>query len=260
MIPRHLSHCLAFGLLLAGCTVVPETGRKQLIAVPIEMETSMGLEAFAQVKQSEKVSNDPKYNRQVQEIGRRIASSVGRDLPNAQWEFVVFESDQVNAFALPGGKVGVYTGLLRLASSDDEVACVVGHEIAHVSSRHSGERLTQQIGAALLTAGTAVLARDSQYRDVAMASMGAGSSLAILKFSRDHELEADSIGLRFAAGAGYDPRAAITFWQKMAGKNQGQEPPKWLSTHPPTTERIANLQRLAPEYLPLYEQSKRRFE
>jgi metalloendopeptidase OMA1, mitochondrial len=258
---RHFKLSLFAALaVLAGCTVVPETGRRQLMLVSPEQEAQLGLSSFTQLKQQERVSTNPTYNAQVERIGRRIAASVGRELPNAQWEFVVFESDQVNAFALPGGKVGVYTGLLKMASSDDEVACVIGHEIAHVTSRHSGERLSQQLLAAGLGAGIGIATNDKRYQEVALAAYGLGATGTILYYSRAHETEADGVGLRFAAGAGYDPRAAVTFWQKMAAKSQGKEPWKWLSTHPPSAERIANLQKLAPQYLPLYEEAKRRFE
>jgi metalloendopeptidase OMA1, mitochondrial len=246
--------------LLVGCTTVPETGRHQLMIVSPQEEAQMGLSAFAELKQTEKISSDPKWNAQVRRVGERIANSVGRELPNAQWEYVVFESDQINAFALPGGKVGVYTGLLKLVGSDDELACVIGHEVAHVTSRHGGERMSQAQAAAVGQAIAGVALENNRYRDLALLAYGGAAQTGLLAFSRQQESEADSIGLRFAAGAGYDPRAAVTFWQKMAAKGGGNEPPKWLSTHPPTTERIANLQRLAPEYVPLYEQARRRFE
>lgn len=226
----------------------------------------MGLAAFADVKAKEKISTDPTMNAQVRRIGERIAASVGRDLPNAQWEFVVFESDQINAFALPGGKVGVYTGLIHLAQSDDELACVMGHEIAHVSSRHSAERMTQTYGVAAVAAlGAAYMEAkdvDPAKRNMALAGFGLASQGALLlPFSRLHETEADTIGLRFAAGAGYDPRAAVTFWQRMAKASAGKsKPPAWLSTHPSDEARIENLQRLAPQYIPVYEQAKQRFQ
>lgn len=255
---------LSFVLALAGCTTVPETGRQQVMLVSPQQEMEMGLASFADVKKQEKISGNPQYNAQVERVGRRIAASVGRELPNAQWEFVVFESDQVNAFALPGGKVGVYTGLLKLVGSDDELACVMGHEIAHVTSRHGGERISQQmLAAGIGMAGEAAMEAgevSEQKRTIARLAYGLGSTGGLLAYSRLQESEADSVGLRFAAGAGYDPRASITFWQKMAQKSGGKEPWKWLSTHPPTAERIANLQRLAPQYLALYEESKRRIE
>jgi predicted Zn-dependent protease len=229
-----------------------------------EEETRMGLEAFSDIKQKEKISTNTEYNTRIRRIGERIAKSVGRELPNAQWEFVVFESEQINAFALPGGKVGVYTGLINLAGSDDEIAAVMGHEVAHVTSRHGGERVSQQMAAAGVAAvGTAYMqARnvDPQKQAMILGAYGATATAgAILPFSRLHESEADAIGLRFAAGAGYDPRAAITFWQKMAKKGGGGEPFKWFSTHPPTGERIANLEKLAPQYIPLYENARTQY-
>lgn len=265
---KSLSLLLLFASLggFIACTTVPETGRRQLILVSPEQEAQMGLQAFADVRAKEKVSNDPKYNEQVRRIGERIAASVGRDLPNAQWEFVVFESDQVNAFALPGGKVGVYTGLIKLAQSDDELACVMGHEIAHVTSRHGAERTTQNMAAAgLAAAGTAYMEMknvDPAKRNLILGGYGlVATGGVLLPYSRLHETEADSIGVRFAAGAGYDPRAAVTFWQRMAKASAGKsKPPELMSTHPSDESRIANLQRLVPKYLPVYEAAKQGFK
>lgn len=261
--PFSVTVALLFATFV-GCTTVPETGRQQIMLVSPETEMQLGLASFADVKKQERISGNPQYNAQVTRVGRRIAASVGRELPNAQWEYVVFESDQVNAFALPGGKVGVYTGLLKLVGSDDELACVMGHEIAHVTSRHGGERMSQQMAAAgigmLGEAAMEAGAVSEQHRTLARLAYGAGSTGGLLAFSRQQESEADAVGVRFAAGAGYDPRAAVTFWQKMARQNSGKEPWKYLSTHPPTEERIANLQRLSQEYLPLYEQAKRRYQ
>lgn len=226
----------------------------------------MGLSAFEQIKKGEKVSTNPALTARVERVGRRIATSVGRDLPGAQWEFVVFESDQVNAFALPGGKVGVYTGLLRIADTDDELATVIGHEVAHVTSRHGAERTSQT----LAVAGVGLLAQvgmeakdvDPARRNAIMAAYGLGTTVGLmLPYSRLHESEADAVGLRFSAGAGYDPRAAITFWRKMAAAKQGQpKPPAFLSTHPADADRIKALEQLAPRYLELYERNRARFE
>jgi metalloendopeptidase OMA1, mitochondrial len=257
----HVFRTIAFLALpifwLTGCTTVPETGRRQIIAISPAAEAEQGLAAFQQIKQETKVSANVMANDQVQRVGLRIAKSVGRALPNTKWEFVVFESDDVNAFALPGGKVGVYTGLLKLVASDDELACVMGHEIAHVTSRHGAERMTQSMGVALIGAAVEVGTEDSEHRDLWRGAYGVGTTLGMLGYSRLHESEADSIGLRFAAGAGYDPRAAILFWRKMAKASEGQtKPPEWMSTHPSDATRIANLERLAPQYLKLYEQSR----
>ena len=222
----------------------------------------MGMQAFSQIKTTEKLSQDPVANARLQRIGRRVASAVGRDLPNAQWEFVVFDAPQtLNAFALPGGKVGFYSGLMNLAGpSDDEIAAVMGHEIAHVTSRHGGERQSQAMLAGLGGAALQIGARNSDNRDLYLLAYSSVSTLGILKYSRDHETEADTVGLRYAARAGYDPRAAVTFWRKMEAASSGPSVPRFLSTHPPTQDRIANLSALAVPLMPVYEQAKLRIE
>lgn len=262
---RLFAACLAAVLGFSSCAVVPETGRKQLMLVSPDQEAKMGLASFTSIKEQEKISSDPAANARVRRIGERIAKSVGRELPNAQWEFVVFDSEQVNAFALPGGKVGVYTGLLKLAASDDEVAIVMGHEIAHVTSRHGAERTTQTgLVSAIATVGEMGMEAknvDPEKRAKVLAVYGLISSgAAILPFSRLHETEADSVGLRFAAGAGYDPRAGAAFWRKMA-KAGGDAAKPWvlLSTHPSDEQRIANLEKLAPQYQALYETARAQY-
>lgn len=247
---------LALGLF-SGCATVPETGRRQLMLLDAAQEAKMGLSAFAELKNQQPISRDPGANARVRRIGARIAPAVGRDLPNADWEFVVFESAQVNAFALPGGKVGVYTGLLAFADSDDELAAVIGHEIAHVSARHGAERASQQLGVALLGAGVAVATEDSKHRDAIRVAYGLAATGTVLKYSRDHESEADRIGLLYMARAGYDPAAAVRFWRKMAAREQsGPRMPEWLSTHPADETRIARLERWLPEMVPLYEANR----
>lgn len=254
------------GLAWSGCTTVSETGRSQLILVSAEQEKAMGLSAFSQIKEEEPISTNKMAIDQVNRVGRRIAASVGRELPQAEWEFVVFESEELNAFALPGGKVGVYTGLLNLVESDDELAAVIGHEIAHVTSRHSGERMSQQMLAGVAAIGTEIYMEsedmDSSDRMLTRTALGAATTLGVmLPFSRLHETEADVIGLRFAAGAGYDPRAAATFWEKMKAASEGQgRPPEFMSTHPSPDNRIARLNELAPSLIPLYEQAKAKFD
>lgn len=247
-------------LALAGCYTVPETGRSSLILVSPDEEMQMGAAAFADIRAKEKVSADVEANARVRRIGRRIAEAVGNALPGANWEFVVFADDEtVNAFALPGGKVGVYTGLLELADSDDEIAIVMGHEIAHVTARHGAERVSQGLVAGIVGAGVELASEDSRHRDLIRAAYGIGATGATLAFSRGNESEADYIGLRYAAKAGYNPMAAITFWRKMAAQKEGKQPIKWLSTHPPHADRIAELQRWMPEVMPLYEKAKERY-
>jgi len=246
----------AQALVLGGCYTVPETGRSSFI-LPVD-DVGQGAAAFAEIKAKEKISNDPAANERVRRIGLRIAQVVGKDLPGAAWEFVVFDApDTVNAFALPGGKVGVYTGLLNLSGSDDEVAIVIGHEIAHVTARHGAERMSQGI---LVAAGGLVLDQQTQGRknhDLLLAGYGLLSTGGMLAFSRSHESEADYIGIRYAARAGYDPRAAVTFWQKMEKQSSGGRLPVFLSTHPSHDRRIGDLQRWMPEVLPIYQAAKR---
>lgn len=243
-------------LLLPACTTVEETGRKQINFMPDSQIAAMGVDAFAQIKQREKISKDPAVNARIQRIGKRIAAAVGRDLPNAEWEFVVFESDQLNAFALPGGKVGFYTALINLAANDDEIAIVMGHEVAHVSSRHGAERQSQAMAIALGGAALGIGTSNDKNQEYYLLAYGVGSTLGSLAYSRHHETEADVVGLRFAAKAGYDPRAAASFWRKMAAKETGGRPPVLLSTHPSSQERIQNLERLAVELMPTYQQAK----
>jgi predicted Zn-dependent protease len=253
-------------LLLAGCYTVPETGRTSFI-IPVVDDVAQGTAAFAEIKTKEKVSSDAVANERVQRIGRRIAAAVGEALPLAKWEFVVFDAPAtVNAFALPGGKVGVYSGLLGLVESDDEIACVMGHEIAHVTARHGAERMSQGVLAA--AGGLALEAATSgkKNHDLMLLGYGLGATGGMLAFSRKHESEADYIGIRYAAKAGYDPRAAISFWKKMIAEN---DKPKGrlsslflglLSTHPLTTNRITDLQQWMPETLPLYEAAKQKYQ
>lgn len=248
-------------LALAGCYTVPETGRQSLILISPGDEVQMGASAFAEVRAKEKVSTDVDDIARVNRVGRRIAEAVGSDLPTAKWEFVVFEDPKtINAFALPGGKVGVYRGLLDLATSDAELAVVMGHEIGHVTARHGAERMTEAIAIGFAGVATELATQNSRYRDLIRVGYGVGAAGAALKFSRSHETEADYIGIRYAAKAGYDPRAAITFWRKMAAAKEGPAAPQWLSTHPSHATRIADLEAAMPRVLPLYETARRRFE
>ncbi|MDX2186117.1 MAG: M48 family metallopeptidase [Opitutaceae bacterium] len=243
-------------LLLAGCYTVPETGRQALI-LPIFDDAALGAQAFTELKAQERVSTNAEDKARVDRVGRRIAAAVGDRMPGAQWEFVVFDDDAtVNAFALPGGKVGVYTGLLRLAATDDELAFVMGHEIAHVTSRHGAQRMTGQMlavaGGVALDYGT----QNQKNRELMLAAYGLGVTGGTLAYSRFHENEADYIGLRFVAHAGYDPRASVTFWKKMRDKAGGSRVPEFLSTHPSDEHRIANLEREIPNVLAIYEANK----
>jgi predicted Zn-dependent protease len=220
------------------------------------------------MRKTEKVSADPGMNARVKRVGERIAQAVGEQMPNAKWEFVVFESKDVNAFALPGGKVGVYTGLLRLAESDSELAIVMGHEIGHVIARHGAERMSEgMVIAGIGAIGGAVAEEkyDARTRDLFLLAYGGATTLGrVLPHSRNNESEADRMGAVYAAKAGYDPRAAITFWKKMSAQKEaeksGAKLPAWLSTHPSDGKRVTDLEAFMPQVVPVYEANKARFQ
>lgn len=253
-------------LAFAACYTNPVTGRQSLVLVQPSEEVALGSQSFQQIRSEEKVSTNAAANERVRRVGQRIAGAVGDQMPGAQWEFVVFEANEANAFALPGGKVGVYTGLLKLAESDDELAIVMGHEIGHVIARHGAERMSEQMVIQGLGAlGTAYV--QNQYSPQAVqlfqTAYGGATTLGrVLPHSRANESEADHMGALFAAEAGYDPRAAITFWQKMnrqKGGAGGGTLEKFLSTHPADADRIAALEALMPQMVPIYEQNRGRF-
>lgn len=226
-------------MLLTGCgtTLLPES---QLAA--------QGADQFAQMQQEIPLSQNQAHINQVQRVGQAIATAAAEDIPDAAWEFVVFDDPSANAFALPGGKVGVFTGLLDLVETDDELAVVMGHEVAHVGLRHGNQRASAEILRQLGALATDHLAREHGVdQQVAGAVYEYGTTLGfMLPYSRTHEREADALGLYYMAQAGYDPEAAISFWEKMAANSQGQ-PPQFLSTHPSHEDRIERLRALIPE-------------
>ena len=217
----------------------------------------LGLSSFDQLKTNTPISHDPAANAMVQRVGKRIAQVAGKDLPNAQWEFVVFDSKEANAFCLPGGKVGVYTGILPITKDDAGLATVLGHEIGHAVAHHGAERMSQaEVSQGLGSlAGSAIGSSSySQYQGVFMSLYGIGSQVGYeLPHSRQQESEADHIGLIYMARAGYDPSAAIDFWERFAAYNKQQGGGqasllnRFLSTHPVDDQRIADLKKLLPE-------------
>ncbi len=255
--PRLKSLCLLFVIFtfLTGCQTVPYTNRSQLMLISEPDEIQLGHQAFAEVLKQERVSSNPSYNARVQRVGKRIAQAAQK--PEYNWEFIVLESKQVNAFCLPGGKVAVYTGLLKVAPSDDLLATVISHEVAHALARHAGERMSQDLLVQVTGAGlSAGLGGQSELmRKGVMQAFGLGSQVGVLlPYSRKQEEEADHIGVILMAKAGYDPRAALDFWRKMmeATKDQGK-PPELLSTHPSDERRLAKIEKdFLPEALQYY--------
>ncbi len=259
-------------LVVAGCYTNPVTGRQSLVLLSQGEELTLGAQSFQEIRQKETVSTDAGSNARVQRVGQRIAQAVGDALPGAKWEFVVFESKDANAFALPGGKVGVYTGLLTLAENDAELATVIGHEVGHVIARHGAERMSEAmvmsgvgaLGAAVVETKT----ENPQMKQMFELAYGGVATLGrVLPQSRSNESEADRMGALYAAKAGYDPRASITFWQKMVTQKQAAEKAGgtggwlagFLSTHPADQKRITDLQALMPQMVPIYEQNRGRY-
>jgi len=240
---------------LAGCAKAPYTGRSQLIMYSEADEVKMGLAAMQQVLKKEKeVTGTPEAAR-VERVGRRIAAVAER--PQYRWEFHTIEKNEVNAFCLPGGKVAVYTGLLDLADTDAELAAVVGHEVAHALARHSNEKMSRarmvQVGQLAAMVGVAAASGSSQAAQaVGDGYAGAMNMAVMLPNSREMEYEADHIGLLLMAKAGYDPHAALEFWQKMLNKAGGKGKSDFMSTHPTEAKRIDALRAMLPEAMRYY--------
>lgn len=242
---------------LGGCATAPETGRSQLLMVDSAREAQMGMQAFRETKATTPISRNRAEIERLDRVGRRIARVA--PLPNARWEFVLFESSEPNAFALPGGKVGVYTGILPITKDDAGLATVLSHEIAHAAAHHGAERYSQgmavQLGGAILSGVLSAYGVGGAAGNVAQQVYGAGAQYGLLlPYSRTQESEADRIGLVYMARAGYDPREAIAFWRRFAAYNSGRggRAPEFASTHPMDETRIANLQKFMPQALAEY--------
>jgi len=245
-------------LLIHGCTSVPYTGRRQLMMVSEADEIRIGEASFARIKLRERVTYDYEMNMLVRRVGKRIAAAVDR--PDYKWEFIVIRGPEVNAFALPGGKVAFYSGILPICGDEAGVAAVMGHEVAHVLARHGAERLSQsramrvgRVALSLVLPGTGVLAREG-----VLAAYGIGTKVGVaLPFSRAHESEADEIGLYLMAKAGYDPRAAVEFWKRMnAQEKKSALDMELLSTHPASRHRIERLEALLPKAMDIYNETR----
>ena len=246
---------------LAACSSVPGTGRSQLMLLSQSQEKQLGEEAYVDMLSQVEIVRTGPDAEMVARIGDRIAAAAADLYPDSaaadfDWEFTLIKDDgMVNAWALPGGKCAVYTGLLPVTGDEDSLAAVMGHEVSHAIARHGGERMSQQVALSVALAGAAYGTKDmdTEERVAIMGALGLGAQFGvILPFSRDHELEADELGLLLAAHAGYDPRAAVGLWQRMAAASGGG-PPEWLSTHPAEETRIKQLRKLMPRAMELYE-------
>jgi len=242
-------------LAFAGCETAPITGRNQLILLPASQEAALGAQSYQQIRAEKPVSTDAALTRRVNEVGRRIAAV--SDIADQPWEFTLFEDETPNAFALPGGKVGVYTGLFTVAQNDAQLATVLAHEIGHVVARHSSERMSRQllVQGSIAAIGLGV-GSDGDAQSYVQLAATAATLGVVLPFTRDQESEADRIGLIYMARAGYDPREAIQLWRNFetAGGNRS---PEFLSTHPAPGTRIQQLQMYMDEAMAIYEEKRR---
>lgn len=256
-------------MITAGCAVNPYTERPQLILVPQGTENELGREAYEKVLSDPKIriSSDPEEVEPVRRVAERIIQAAKRSkyaetAGRFKWEVTVIKDDKtVNAFALPGGKIVVYTGILPVAQNDAGLAVVLGHEVTHALARHGAERISEAMVAQLVLTGTetalGMKGMDPQTSNSIMQALGLGAQIGILlPFSREHESEADHVGLILAAQAGYDPREAIRLWERME-RSGGHELPEFLSTHPGHGTRIAQLRKWMPEALKYYNESQR---
>ncbi|HOX58493.1 MAG TPA: M48 family metallopeptidase [Candidatus Paceibacterota bacterium] len=247
-------------LCFTGCETVTETGRSQLNLVSADEEMKLGVSAFQETKQKTPISRDAQASAMVQRAGQRIAAVA--TLPNAQWEFVLFDSPEANAWCLPGGKVGVYSGILPITKDEAGLATVIGHEVAHATAHHGAERMSQQMVAQFGSSAAGALTSGKSQATQALVGQAYGvvSQVGVLlPFSRKQEAEADYIGLLYMARAGYDPAAAVAFWQRFSDYNRqhgGGQGLSFLRTHPLDEQRIKDLQAQLPKAQAEYQKAK----
>lgn len=254
---------LLLALLVYYCSTVPITGRKQISLIPASEINALSFQQYGEFLKQNKLSEDKEAVAMVKRVGGNIQKAVEtyftqnnmmNQLQGYEWEFNLVESDEVNAWCMPGGKVVVYTGILPLTKDETGLAVVMGHEIAHAIAQHGAERMSygllQQLGGMALS--VALQNEPETTRNIFLTAYGVGSTVGvILPFSRTHESEADRLGLIFMAMAGYNPEAAVDFWTRMSQAG-GQKPPEWLSTHPSDETRIADIKKHLPEALGYY--------
>jgi len=247
---------LLISLFLEACATSP-TGRRQLILISAGELDKMGLQSFQEIKKQEKVSGNKKINAFVQCVADSITPNVSKNVHKGSWEVVVFDSPQVNAFALPGGKIGVYTGLLKITENQDQLAAVMGHEVGHVIAQHSNERLSSStlVQTSLQVADTAMEAGGVENKNLYMAGLGVGAQYVVLMpYGRVHESEADIIGQELMAKSGFNPKASVDLWRNMS-KNSKGAPPEFMSTHPSNETRINDLTRHLKKSQTMYQKS-----
>lgn len=237
-----LATTVTSALLVSACSSSP-TGRQQVLLFSGSEMSELGAQSFEQLKKQETISSNKKVNAYVQCVSDAITSRLGPQPDFKQWEVVVFDSPQVNAFALPGGKIGVYTGLLNVAKNQHQLAAVIGHEIAHVTAEHSNERLSRSQITSVGLELSSLAMEGSEYQSMTMAGLGLGVQYGVMMpYGRAQESESDIIGVRLMADAGFDPTQSVELWKNMAKAAGSSQPHELLSTHPSHSTRISDLQ------------------
>lgn len=262
-IPRILPLLATAGLFaLTACQQVPVTGRSQLNLVDDADIRKKSIEQFEEMKKKFPVSKNREHIARVQRVGQRLSRVAFWDVPNADWEFVVFEQpNTINAFAMPGGKVGVFSGLFKITANDDQLASVLAHEISHVAARHSHERFSQmmiaQTGTVAATGALIASGTGGYAANAVLDGYGRVSGVVVTAYDRDKEKEADHIGMIYMARAGYNPEEAIKVMEQLEQATANKpKPPAWFSTHPSHPERILRMMDIMPKALEAYAQSK----
>lgn len=261
-----LTSVIFFSFILISCSSVPLTGRKQLSIIPASQMLTMSFQQYDEFIKSNKLSSDASSTEMVKRVGHNIKNAVEEYMADNKllnrlrgynWEFNLVESNEINAWCMPGGKVVVYTGILPITQDELGLAVVMGHEIAHAIAEHGNERMSQilltQLGGLALS--EALSSQPERTKDLWLGVYGLGAQVGVLlPYSRTHESEADKLGLIFMAMAGYDPNSAVGFWERMAAQKQGQASPEFLSTHPSDKTRIEDIKKNLPEALKYYNQ------
>ncbi len=261
---KKIIFILSVGLLVQACSSVPVTGRRQLSLISNDEILPLSFQQYTEVIKENKVITNTEWAQMVKRVGARIQGAAEEymrsngwedQLKGYAWEFNLIESDQLNAWCMPGGKVAFYTGIMPVCADEEGVAVVMGHEVAHAIANHGRERMSEGMVANGLLGGlsAAVGQNPTLTQELLMQSVGVGTQLGMLSFSRQHESEADRIGLIFMAMAGYNPQVAPAFWNRMEEKSGGGErPPEFLSTHPHPATRIADLEKYMTEAMQYY--------
>lgn len=252
--------------LMQGCGSVPITGRRQLMLVSDQQVISLSLQQYQDYINTAYIITGTSEAQTVQRVGMRIAKAVetflknngaSSEIKNYTWEFKLVKDNSINAFAMPGGKVVVYSGLLPVTQNEASLAVVIGHEIGHVVAKHANERISQQLALQYGSAVAGELLGGVAATQIGQTVFGLGAQMGVmLPYARKQEYEADELGLIFMAMAGYDPRVAIPFWTRMAQSSQGGKIPEFLSTHPTDAKRIGNMEKILPEALKYYSPSQ----